>query len=747
MLSRLAVRVARSRATGVSRHFTSDNKPPKGFEKFFKRGKDEKPKRKQEEKPSKSSDHDPEDGFKGFKMDFDFNFNPKDPNLWRLALVGGGIAVATMYSLASSKENIPTITHQELISRYIEGELAKSLVIEISKTGQDALSDVYALDANHNKIAKVRVPDIANFLKLIEVEQIQMGRERHRLIPVEYQEKTSKGTAEYLEIVSKVSFQAINLLMLGSIIFMIIRFSGKSKGGQQGGSGGGFGDIFNMSRPNFKMYGGDKKLNVSFKDVAGLNEAKKEVMEFVEFLKNPDKFKKLGARIPRGALLVGPPGTGKTLLAKATAGEAGVPFFSISGSDFVEMFVGVGASRVRGLFKQAREKAPSIIFIDEIDAVGRKRFGRVGGNDERDNTLNQLLVEMDGFSTDTHVVVLAGTNRKDILDNALLRPGRFDRTIELTLPDLEGREEILKVHLGPIRLNPELSISDYAKRLAALSPGFSGADLENLCNEAAIMAARHNKEYVDRHDFESASERVIGGLEKGKKLNDKERSVVAHHEAGHAVVGWFLEGTDPILKVSILPRSKGALGFAQFLPNETHLYSKDDLLDKICAILGGRVAEEVCFGRITTGASDDLQKATSIAQALVASFGMNERLGTIGYNYDAEAFNKPFSEDTNRIIDEEVRRIVGECLERTRELILSKKEEVVRLAATLLEKERVTHRDLVEILGERPFKADPSYRKYVEEQSQLQEEPEPTEELKPQVQTEATSVNIKNRKI
>jgi len=336
--------------------------------------------------------------------------------------------------------------------------------------------------------------------------------------------------------------------------------------------------------------------------VAGLQEAKKEIMEFVEFLKNPQKFRTLGAKIPRGALLVGPPGTGKTLLAKATAGEAKVPFFSISGSDFVEMFVGVGASRVRQLFKQAKEKAPSIIFIDEIDAVGRKRSGKMGGNDERDNTLNQLLVEMDGFGTDTNVVILAGTNRADILDDALKRPGRFDRTIELTLPDLQGREEILGVHLTPLLLDPAHEKGYYAKHLAALTPGFSGADLMNICNEAAILAARHDKEHISEGDFESATERVIGGLEKAKTLTAKEQKVVAHHEAGHAVTGWFLEGADPVLKVSILPRSKGALGFAQFLPNETMLYTEQELLDKICTALGGRVAENLFFGRVTTGA-------------------------------------------------------------------------------------------------------------------------------------------------
>ena len=392
-----------------------------------------------------------------------------------------------------------------------------------------------------------------------------MGIDRNNLIPVAYKEATNKSLNDYTDNVSKMFGVIVNVGMIAILGMVLWRWSKGNKGGNSGsgiGGGGGFGDMFGASKANFKVYGTDVKVNVKFNQVAGLQEAKKEIMEFVEFLKNPQKFRKLGAKIPRGALLVGPPGTGKTLLAKATAGEAKVPFFSISGSDFVEMFVGVGASRVRQLFKQAKEKAPSIIFIDEIDAVGRKRNGKMGGNDERDNTLNQLLVEMDGFGTDTNVVILAGTNRKDILDNALTRPGRFDRTIELTLPDLQGREEILGVHLTPLLLDPTHDKSYYAKHLAALTPGFSGADLMNICNEAAILAARKDAECITEHDFENATERVIGGLEKAKSLTDKEQRTVAHHEAGHAVAGWFLEGADPVLKVSILPRSKGALGFA-----------------------------------------------------------------------------------------------------------------------------------------------------------------------------------------
>ena len=385
----------------------------------------------------------------------------------------------------------------------------------------------------------------------------------------------------------------------------------KDKGGFFGGKGGGFNDMFNYGKSNATVFGEDKKIKTRFKDVAGNENAKIEIMEFVDFLKDPKKYQKLGARVPRGALLVGPPGCGKTLLAKAVAGEAKVPFLTISGSDFVEMFVGVGASRVRDLFKKARAKAPSIIFIDEIDAVGKKRHGKMGGgNDERDNTLNQLLVEMDGFTTDTSVIVLAATNRQDILDSALLRPGRFDRTIEITLPSIKERDQIFNVHLKKVKLNEKLPREDYARKMSALTPGFSGADLKNICNEAAIIAARKNLTSVSIKEFEEATERVIAGIEKKLPLSDLERRTVAFHEAGHAVAGWFLKYSAPLLKVTIIPRAKGALGFAQYLPDELSLYSREQLEDMMVMALGGRVAEEIFFNRITTGASDDIKKVT-----------------------------------------------------------------------------------------------------------------------------------------
>jgi cell division protease FtsH len=397
-------------------------------------------------------------------------------------------------------------------------------------------------------------------------------------------------------------------------------------------------------------------VKVTFNDVAGLQEAKQEIMEFVDFLKNPGKFNSLGAKIPKGALLVGPPGTGKTLLAKAVAGEAGVPFFSMSGSDFIEMFVGVGPSRVRDLFKSARASAPCIVFIDEIDAVGRKRSkgGFSGGNDERENTLNQLLVEMDGFVPTTGIIVLAGTNRADILDPALLRPGRFDRQVLVDKPDIAGRVAIFRVHLKDLKLSDK--IEDIARRMATLTPGFSGADIMNCCNEAALIAARRKKDMIDVTDFEAAIERIIGGMEKSTKvLSPVEKKTVAYHEAGHAVAGWFLEHADPLLKVSIVPRGSAALGYNQFLPREVSLYSKEQLLDMMCMALGGRVAEELVFKVITTGASDDLDRVTKIAYSQVALYGMNEKVGRLSFKQDEQSFTKPYSEATAQLIDDEVR--------------------------------------------------------------------------------------------
>ncbi|CCI10409.1 unnamed protein product [Albugo candida] len=488
-------------------------------------------------------------------------------------------------------------------------------------------------------------------------------------------------------------------------------------GGGAPGGGGGIGNIFRVGKsPAKKIVKEDIK--ISFKDVAGVDEAKKEIMEFVDFLKNQTRFTKLGAKIPKGALLVGPPGTGKTLLAKATAGEASVPFYSISGSDFIEMFVGVGPSRVRDLFREARANAPCIVFIDEIDAVARTRSkGQFsGGNDERENTLNQLLVEMDGFNSTEGVVVLAGTNRADILDKAILRPGRFDRQITVEKPDIKGRRAIFKVHLKNLELDS--NIDDFARRLAALTPGFAGAEIANICNEAAIVAARRNATTITFSDFEKATDRVIGGLETNRIMTPEEKKIVAYHEAGHAVAGWFLEHADPLLKVTIVPRGKGSLGYAQYLPKEISLHSKDAMLDIMCMALGGRASEFVNFeGRITTGASDDLRRVTQIAYSMVQLYGMNDRIGQLSFPKDDSSLvaEKPYSERTADIMDQEALKIVNAAYERTKTILLDKKELLKELAEELLKNETINHSDIVRVLGPRPFGNNRTYTEYVEE--------------------------------
>ncbi len=470
-----------------------------------------------------------------------------------------------------------------------------------------------------------------------------------------------------------------------------------------GGAGPGGGGIFNIGKSKAQLFEKGTKVNVTFQDVAGLDEAKVEVMEIVDFLKQPKKYTALGGKIPKGALLVGPPGTGKTLLAKAMAGEAQVPFFSISGSDFVEMFVGVGASRVRDLFKQAREKAPCIIFIDEIDAIGRAR-GRnaIVSNDERENTLNQLLVEMDGFGGDTGIIILAATNRPDVLDPALLRPGRFDRQISIDRPDVKGREQIFKVHLKPIKISETLDIH----KLAEQTPGFAGADIANVCNEAALIAARKGKAAVDMSDFQDAIDRVIGGLEKKNKLiSPEEKEIIAYHEAGHAICGWYLEHAYPLLKVTIVPRGTAALGYAQYTPKEQYLYNIEQLNDQICMTLGGRASEDIFFGKISTGASNDLQQITRIAYSMITVYGMNDKLGNISY-YDPnqeQTFTKPYSEKTAEMIDNEVRKLIDSAYERTKALLNDKRSDVDKLAKALLEKEVLFQSDVEALIGKRPF--------------------------------------------
>jgi cell division protease FtsH len=539
-------------------------------------------------------------------------------------------------------------------------------------------------------------------------------------------------TEEINYIGNILSFILPILILVVIWMFVMRRMTG-------GGGGGAGGQIFNIGKSKAQVYEKGKTTNVTFKDVAGLQGAKEEIVEIVEFLKNPKKYTELGAKIPKGALLVGPPGTGKTLLAKAVAGEAKVPFFSLSGSDFVEMFVGVGASRVRDLFKQAKEKAPSIIFIDEIDAIGRARGknNSFGSNDERENTLNQLLTEMDGFGTNSGVIILAATNRADVLDSALMRAGRFDRQIYVDMPDLNERKEIFQVHLKPIKLEPGIDIDFLAKQ----TPGFSGADIANLCNEAALIAARHDKKFVQKQDFLDAVDRIVGGLEKKNKIiTIDEKKAIAYHEAGHATISWLLEHAHPLVKVTIVPRGQ-SLGAAWYLPEERSITRTDQILDEMCSALGGRAAEQVTFGQISTGALSDLEKVTKQAYAMVSIYGLNDKIGNISY-YDSQgrdAFTKPYSDDTARVIDEEVSKLVEGQYQRALKILTENKDKLALLAEKLLTHEVIFKEDLVEIFGKRPWEKEdePVAEKVAVASEPADEKPENVEQSSEETKTEA----------
>jgi AFG3 family protein len=555
-------------------------------------------------------------------------------------------------------------------------QLPKDWNNEISEKGPHFTVQIGSLDAFQKELyaLKEKMPQITQAISDVDTEAQWFGPFLQFILPM--------------------------LLLVG----LWVLFMRKMGGGAASGGGSGPGGIFNIGKSRATLFDKGTRVNITFADVAGLDEAKQEVMEIVDFLKNPKKYTALGGKIPKGALLVGPPGTGKTLLAKAMAGEAQVPFFSMSGSDFVELFVGVGASRVRDLFKQAREKAPCVIFIDEIDAIGRAR-GRnsMMSNDERENTLNQLLVEMDGFGTDSGIIILAATNRPDVLDSALLRPGRFDRQISIDRPDMKGREAIFNVHLKGIKVSETLDIH----KLAEQTPGFAGADIANVCNEAALIAARKGKAAVDMSDFQDAIDRVIGGLEKKNKIiSPEEKKVIAYHEAGHAICGWYLEYAYPLLKVTIVPRGTAALGYAQYTPKEQYLYTTEQLFDQICMTLGGRASEEINFGKISTGAQNDLQQITRMAYSMVGIYGMSEKVGNVSF-YDAQqgeySFTKPYSDETARIIDEEVRLLIDKAYERTKQLLTEKKAEVIKLAEELLEKEVLFQSDVETLIGKRPY--------------------------------------------
>jgi cell division protease FtsH len=541
---------------------------------------------------------------------------------------------------------------------------------------------------------------------------------------------------------SIISFLAPILILILIWMFVMRRMGG-------GGAGGGGGQIFNIGKSKAQLYDKGKSTNVTFKDVAGLTGAKEEIQEIVEFLKNSKKYTDLGAKIPKGALLVGPPGTGKTLLAKAVAGEAKVPFFSLSGSDFVEMFVGVGASRVRDLFKQAKEKSPSIIFIDEIDAIGRARGKNngFGSNDERENTLNQLLTEMDGFGTNSGVIILAATNRADVLDSALMRAGRFDRQIYVDMPDINERKAIFEVHLKPLKLDSAMDIEFLAKQ----TPGFSGADIANLCNEAALIAARHEKTSVEKQDFLDAVDRIVGGLEKKNKIITKsEKRAIAFHEAGHATTSWLLEYASPLVKVTIVPRGQ-SLGAAWYLPEERSITTTEQITDEMCSALGGRAAEELIFGKISTGALSDLEKVTKQAYAMVSIYGLNKRIGNISF-YDSQgrdSFTKPYSDDTARVIDEEVSKIIEGQYQRALQILTDNKDKLTQLAEKLLEQEVIFKEDLEAIFGKRQWEKEeqvPIIEKPISEQIESQEEAGIKEEDKPlaDVNTEEDTVAVDN---
>ncbi|KAF2621201.1 cell division protease ftsH [Macroventuria anomochaeta] len=610
------------------------------------------------------------------------------------------------YRMFIPSENTKEITWQEFRTTFLDKGLVEKIVILNGNKAKvhlhrEAVAGMYpdSPSVNSNFYYYFTIGSVEAFERKMDDAQYELGIPSSERIPVAYSNEISWfGTF--------LSFGP-TILLLGSLFYFTRR---------AGGGGGGAGGVFGMGKSRAKKFNHETDIKVKFADVAGMDEAKQEIMEFVSFLKDPARFQKLGAKIPRGAVLSGPPGTGKTLLAKATAGESGVPFFSVSGSEFVEMFVGVGASRVRDLFANARKSTPCIIFIDEIDAIGRSRskqnFG--GGNDEREATLNQILTEMDGFNTTEQVVVLAGTNRPDVLDKALMRPGRFDRHINIDRPTMEGRGQIFGVHLKKIITKEDI---EFLKgRLAALTPGFSGADIANCVNEAALIAARHSADTVTMVHFEQAIERVIGGLEKKSLvLKPEEKKTVAYHEAGHAICGWYFKYADPLLKVSIIPRGQGALGYAQYLPaGDTYLMNVHQLMDRMAMTLGGRVSEELHFDTVTSGASDDFRKVTQMATAMVTKWGMTKKIGYIYFDDDNQQsqFQKPFSEETAKNIDAEVKRIVDEAYKQCRDLLEEKKHEVGLVAEELLKKEMLGREDMIRLLGERPFEDPQDFHKY-----------------------------------
>ncbi|BES98812.1 Peptidase family M41 [Nesidiocoris tenuis] len=717
-------------------------KPPKGFEKYFKdpkaAPKEGKAGEKEAPKNGKQAGSAAEGGKPGGpsgpipppkqQMNQQWNFGmfggtrgPGKPlgggdsekEKWLLfGLVGvvGLVGLIAMYEMGYKE-----IAWKEFVNMYLSKGIVDKLEVVNKKWVRVKLTP--GNTAEGNSVLWFNIGSVDSFERNLENTQLEMNVEPTNFVPVIYRTEIEA---------SNLAGVLPTILIIGFLLYMMRR-SADMMGGR-GRKGGG---IFGVMESTAKLIN-SADIGVRFKDVAGCEEAKLEIMEFVNFLKNPQQYIDLGAKIPKGAMLTGPPGTGKTLLAKATAGEANVPFISVSGSEFLEMFVGVGPSRVRDMFAMARKHAPCILFIDEIDAVGRKRGGRsFGGHSEQENTLNQLLVEMDGFNANSNVVVLAATNRVDILDKALMRPGRFDRQIFVPAPDIKGRASIFKVHLKPLK--SDLDKDNLARKLAALTPGFTGADIANVCNEAALIAARDLNPSIILKHFEQAIERVVAGMEKKTNvLQPEEKKTVAYHEAGHAVAGWYLQYADPLLKVSIIPRGKG-LGYAQYLPKEQYLYSKEQLFDRMCMTLGGRVSEEIFFNRITTGAQDDLKKVTESAYAQVVHFGMNEKVGNLSFDMPKPGdmvFEKPYSESTAQLIDAEVRILVDTAHKFTRELLEKKKDDVAKVAERLLKQEILSRDDMIELLGPRPFPEKSTYEDFVEGTGSFEEDTTLPEGLK-----------------
>lgn len=661
---------------------------------------------------------------------------PKFNTNWIFAILAVSIIlVEILFSGKSSQKATTNMLKDMITNRDIE-----SMIVVNKEQAEIYLKDTAVESGRYENLPKpgsgvgLRVPkphfiynigDISNFEPFLIETQENAGYEETELIYPEY--VTRKNY-----FVDIIGWLILLVLLIAVWLFMMRRMAG--------GGAGGPGGIFNVGKSRAQIFDKDTHVKINFNDVAGLEEAKTEVMEIVDFLKNPKKYTQLGGKIPKGAILIGPPGTGKTLLAKAVAGEANVPFFSISGSDFVEMFVGVGASRVRDLFKQAKEKAPSIIFIDEIDAVGRARGRNVNfsSNDERENTLNQLLTEMDGFGTNMGVIILAATNRADILDRALLRAGRFDRQIHVELPDLNEREAIFKVHLRPIKITKDFDVVFLAKQ----TPGFSGADIANVCNEAALIAARKNKTVVEKQDFLDAIDRIVGGLErKNKIISVEEKRTVAYHEAGHATVSWLLEHASPLVKVTIIPRGR-ALGAAWYLPEERQITTREQLLDEMAYALGGRASEELVFGKVSTGALSDLEKITKQAYAMVSYFGMSDKIGNISF-YDSSGqtdfnFTKPYSERTAELIDQEVKQIVEESYARAKSVLKQNLKGLTELAELLLEKEVIFSEDLERIFGKRKADILKEMREAEEKKTQSAEAAKAKTENDPAEQLSAT---------